>query len=104
MFRPQLLPHPGLFQIFAVDFSIDKNFNIWLNEIVPRPTLEVAGMKKLNKQYSEIVTSMTAIEVALMKDIDFDVIVEMSDFEVLYDERKTGEEKWGKEINPQCRI
>jgi len=61
MFRPTLLPHPGVFSLFAVDFSIDKNINLSLNEIVPRPMLEVPDSKKLDKQYTEIVMSMTAM-------------------------------------------
>jgi len=98
----RLLKHPRVFEVFGLDFMLDSNLNLKFIELNYDPgiTSNQADKEKLNRK---LLTDIVEIEYALEYNPSLlDELVEQSNFEWIYDGRKTGIHRYNNLIEEDC--
>jgi len=98
---PHVLPHPGTFNLFAVDYIIDENLDIYFSDLVPYPTFEpsTSSLSWIVKAYEDLMN----IEMAILyeKWTMLDSLVNNSVYSWIYDGRNRDRDLTF--IAPECR-
>jgi len=95
------LQHPGVWELFGVDFLFDKNLHLWFLEVNRSPAMQATTEEKGRIQ-SEMVQDELNIQFALMNQLDITPFVESSGFEWVYDGRKQGPDKYMGVLESEC--
>ena len=98
-----MLPHPGVFEIFGLDYMLDEDLNIWYLETAPSPGMQ-ANTPEKGAMQTKLVQDTLDIETAIMYGVDIDPIIAQSDFEWVFDDRKEGYEKYHDVIPEECVV
>lgn len=96
-----MLKHPQVFELFGIDFILDKKLHLWFIEANLTPCVtEKNDMKRdLN---SKVLQTIVDMQYAIMYNADFDSVVEGSDFEWIFDDRKMIWEKYHGLLEIEC--
>ena len=96
-----LLKHPGVFELFGLDFVMDRKLHLWFIEtnLTPCVTEKNEMKRDLN---SKVIEDIVDMEYALLHGADFDAIVKQSGFQWVFDDRKTGIDKYHGLLEPSC--
>ena len=81
-----LLHHPGLFEIFAIDFILDSDLHPRVIDILPSPVI-LNSTPDLEENSRNLLSTVLEIQFALVKNSELDDIINKSDFEWVYDGR-----------------
>jgi len=98
-----LLPHPQVWENFGLDYMLDDDLNIWYLETAPSPGMQANTPEKGDMQ-RKLVEDILNIQLAIMYGQDIDAIIEQSDFEWIFDDRKEGYEKYHGVIPEECVV
>ncbi|CAG9333256.1 unnamed protein product [Blepharisma stoltei] len=96
-----LLRHPGVFEIYGLDFLLDEDFKLWFIELNLTPSIAATSKEKekINKKF---VSDQIDLEYARLYGADFDSILKTTNFEWVYDGRKQEMERYHGLITPDC--
>lgn len=97
----QLLKHPGVFELFGLDFMLDTNLNLWYLECNLTPAISQTSEEK-SKINTKLIEDIVDIEYALLFNSDLDSLVESTNFEWVYDGRKQGTSRYHGLIDEEC--
>ena len=92
MTSEKLLRHPGVFELFGIDFIFDSNLKLWFLEANPSPAMQATTTEK-GVILTALLEEMLDLEYALGYGGDFDGILENSGFEMIFDGRKEGSDR-----------
>jgi hypothetical protein len=87
MAYPVLMHHPGVFELFGVDFMFDSQLHLWFLEINRSPSMQATTEEKGRLQ-RDVIAHMIDIEFALLTGQRVDEAIEESGFEWVYDGRR----------------
>mmetsp|Transcript_22885 Transcript_22885/g.3766 ORF Transcript_22885/g.3766 Transcript_22885/m.3766 type:complete len:131 (-) Transcript_22885:20-412(-) len=97
----KLLKHPRVFEIFGLDFLLDEDFNIWFIELNLTPAIGDTNdeKKEVNTKFLNDVMDM---QYKRLYGNNIDDILEKSDFEIVYDGREEGIERYAGLLSEEC--
>lgn len=98
----RLVKHPGVFELFGLDFLIDEDFNVWFFEVNLTPSIvgSSAEKKVVNKK---LIEDVMRLEYARVFNEDFDeVFREVGSFEWVFDGRKNGYQRYAGVFEYEC--
>ena len=98
----RLVKHPRVFEIFGIDFMMDKDMKIWLIEINTDP-----GIAEITKDMGDInikfLLDLIELEYSLEYNPQiFDELLSRTNFQFVYDERKFGISRYHGLIKYSC--
>jgi hypothetical protein len=79
-----LLPHPGVFELFGIDFLLDDSLHLWFLEANKSPAI-MATTERKGKLLENLIEGLVEIELALLNKEDFRPISSLYNFEIIYD-------------------
>jgi hypothetical protein len=79
-----LLPHPGVFELYGVDFLLDEDLNLWFLEINRSPAMMATTPRKA-EILENLIQGLIEIELALSTRQDFHPLAELSGFQIIHD-------------------
>ena len=97
----ELLPHPGVFELFGVDFLLDEDLNLWFLEVTKSPAMKATSEAKGRIQ-RKMVKDLIEIEYGMLGNGDVRGIVERSGFQYVYDGKERGKDRYYGLIEDEC--
>ena len=101
MVYEQLLRHPGVYELFGVDFMFDDDLKLWFLEVNRSPAMQATTEEKGRIQ-SKMTQDILEIELTLLTGKGLDEAVARSGFSWIFDGRKTGISRYHGLITPDC--
>lgn len=101
MVYEQLLHHPGVYELFGVDFMFDDDLNLWFLEVNRSPAMQATTQEKGRIQ-SKMTQDILEIELTLLTGTGLDAAVDRSGFEWIYDGRKSGMARYHGLVTADC--
>ena len=95
-----MIPHPATFGRYSIDVMIDDELNFQFIEVV-----DVPGTSAEEKafHYPEFKAMVDMEHALLLGNIElFDQIIDGSEYEWIYDERKVGTDRWHGILDEEC--
>lgn len=96
-----LMHHPGVFELYGVDFLFDSKLHLWFLEINRSPAMQATTEEKGRIQ-GNLIQQMLDIEFALLAGEGVDRAIEESDFEWVYDGRKADMSQYHGLLTADC--
>lgn len=101
MVYEQLLRHPGVYELFGVDFMFDEDLKLWFLEVNRSPAMQATTEEKGRIQ-SKMTQDILEIELTLITGSGLDEAVERSGFYWIFDGRKSGIARYHNLLTPDC--
>ncbi|OMJ94729.1 hypothetical protein SteCoe_2072 [Stentor coeruleus] len=101
MHIPNLIKHPGVFEMYGLDYIFDDDLNLWLLEVNRSPAMQATTEEK-GKLQGTMIKDILDIEYAILYGIELDPIVENTTFNMIFDDRKHGMDKYYGLIDSEC--
>jgi hypothetical protein len=101
MAYPKVMHHPGVFELYGVDFMFDSQLHLWFLEINRSPSMQATTEEKGRLQ-SNLISQMMEIEFALLAGQGVDEAIEQSDFQWVYDGRRTDMSQYHGLLAAEC--
>ena len=80
----RLLPHPGVFELYGVDFLLDDDLRLWFLEINKSPAIMATTPRKA-KILESLIEGLIEIELALASGQDFHALASQFGFHIVHD-------------------
>uniref|UniRef100_A0A7S3I8V1 Uncharacterized protein n=1 Tax=Fabrea salina TaxID=342563 RepID=A0A7S3I8V1_9CILI len=97
----KLMKHPQVFELFGLDFLLDTDLNLWYIEANLTPSISGTSDEK-RELNTKLITDLIDLEYALMYNGDFDEILKGTNYEVIFDGRKKGLDRYSGVIEKRC--
>jgi len=97
----KFLLHPGVFEMYGVDFMFDSNLHLWFLEVNRSPAL-LATTEAKGRIQTKLVKDTVDLEYALLYNADFDKVLETTGFLKVYDGRLNGMERYQGLLTEEC--
>lgn len=101
MHEAHLLKHPGVFELYGLDFIFDTDLHLWLLEINRSPAMQATSEEKGDLQ-GKMIQEILDIEYAILYGADLEKVVEQTTFEMIFNDKKEGMEKYYGLITEEC--
>lgn len=101
MHYEKFLKHPGVFEMYGVDFMFDSKLHLWFLEVNRSPAMQATTEEKGRIQ-SKLIEDILDIEYGLLYKADLDKVVERSNFEWVFDGRRNGMERYFGLLTEDC--
>jgi hypothetical protein len=97
----ELLPHPGVFELFGVDFLLDENLKVWFIEVVKSPAMQ-ATTKEKGRILRKMINEVLDVEYAIIMGKELEDEVGKTGFEFVYNGRKECPECFAGLLETDC--
>ena len=101
MVYDELLPHPGVFEIFGLDFLLDDTFNLWFLEANKSPAMMATTETKGTIQ-KRMIKDLLEIEYALLENKDLDYAINITLFQYVYNGFKPPSDRFYGILSQDC--
>ena len=101
MVYEKMLRHPGVYELYGVDFMFDENLNLWFLEVNRSPAMQATTEEKGRIQ-SKMTKDLLRIEFALITGTDLDAIIADTGYEWIFDGRKEGLDRYQGLLSSDC--
>ena len=101
MHEHHLLKHPGVFELYGLDFMFDTDLHLWLLEINRSPAMQATSEAKGQLQ-GTMIKDILDIQYAILYNADIDTIVQNTSFEMVFHDGKIGIDKYYGIITEEC--
>lgn len=83
MSKNELLPHPGVFELYGVDFLLDEDLNLWFLEVITSPSMMATSLSR-EETKKDLIKSLLDIEYGLLLNKDISSLVSNTSYSFVY--------------------
>lgn len=97
----KFLHHPGVYEMYGVDFMFDSNLHLWFLEVNRSPAL-MATTEEKGRIQSKLIQDTLDVEYALLFNADLDKVISRTGFIKVFDGRLKGMERYQGLLTEDC--
>ena len=97
----RLLRHPGVFEIYGLDFLLDSKLKLWFLELNLTPTI-VGSSQEKKKLHKKLIEDVVMLQFTKIFNENFDSVLKDSSFQWVFDGRKQGYQRYHNILADNC--
>ena len=101
MHYEKFMRHPGVCELFGVDYMFDDDMNLWYLEVARSPAMMATSEEK-GKLQTRLIQDIVKVQYCLLVGGDLDQVIEESGFEFVYNGFKEGMEAYQGNLEEDC--